>query len=90
MKTPACNFELGEIVAMPGFTDCFGKVHPRVEMLVVTERRLIETKERAEFSMPPYWRIKAAYNSEGFNWYEGAERYFEKSGETTWPQRSQS
>ena len=81
MTNLTCKFEIGEKVAMPGFTDCFGKVQPRVELLVVIARRLIETKERAEFGMPPYWRIKAALDSEGYNWHEGAERYFEKLGE---------
>lgn len=81
MEKPECKFEIGEIVAKPAFTDCFGKLQPRVELLRVVERRLIDTKERAGFGMKPYWRIKAATDANGFNWFEGAERYFEKLGQ---------
>ena len=69
-----CKFALGEIVAMPRFTDCFGKVYPRIENLVVIARRLIEAGER----IPPYWRIKVACDPEGLDWYEATESWFEK------------
>lgn len=77
---PACKFEIDEIIAMPAFTDSSGKFHPRIEMLRVIERRLIENEERTRFAMAPYWRIKAAVDANGFNWHEGAERFFEKLG----------
>ena len=80
MAIPPCKFEIDEIVCKPAFTDCFGKLQPRIELLRVVERRLIDTKERAEFKMKPYWRIKATTDANGFGWFEGAERYFQKLG----------
>ena len=81
METPKCKFQVGEIVSKPAFTDCFGKLQPRIELLRVVECNLIDTKERADFRMAPYWRIKAVTDAQGFGWHEGAERYFEKLGE---------
>ena len=77
---PICKFEIGEIVAKPEFIDSSGKLNPRIELLRVVERHLIETDERASFGMAPYWRIKAALDADGFSWFEGAERFFEKLG----------
>ena len=80
MNNPTCKFEIGEIVAMSEFADCFGTVHPRVKTLVVVDRLLVDPKERGQFGMKPWWRIKAAYEPEGYNWHEGAEWRFEKEG----------
>lgn len=72
---PSPKFSIGEIVAMPGFTDCFGKPHPRVELARVVERKL----EISEY-IAPYWRYKIAEDAEGWKWQEASERFFEKLG----------
>ena len=82
MKAPTPKFEIGEIVCRPSFKDCFGEVHPRIELLRVIERRLINNDEVGEqFRLASYWRIKAATpNVHGLAWFEGSERFFEKLG----------
>ena len=78
MEIPEPKFKLDEIVAYPAFTDCFGKFHPRVELLRVIEVNL--ANPLGEHGLKPYWRVKATPDAYGLAWFEGAERYFEKLG----------
>ena len=81
METPRPKFEIGEIVCKPAFTDCFGEVQPRIELLRVIERRLINDDTISEqYRLAPYWRIKATPDAYGLAWFEGSEKFFEKLG----------
>jgi hypothetical protein len=64
------QFEIGQRVKAVGFTDCFGKDVPERSGLTVTEVRKIEGQ-----SIPSYYRVKANA-ANGFEYIEGAERYF--------------
>lgn len=64
------QFTIGQKVKAISFTDCFDKFVPETPNLTITEIRLIEPS-----TMSPYFRVKAEH-SDGFQFIEGAERYF--------------
>lgn len=70
-KTMQSVFTIGQKVKAISFTDCFGKLVPETPDLTVTEIRRIES----EHGTPTYFRIKADH-ADGFQYIEGAERYF--------------
>ena len=61
-------FQVGNLVTATEFTDCFGKYHPAISPLTITDVRLVVCDT---FS---YFRIKAV--GDGSNWVEGSEQYF--------------
>lgn len=64
------QFTIGQKVKAISFTDCFGKIIPETPDLIVADIRLIEPS-----SIPAYYRVKAEH-ADGFQFIEGAERYF--------------
>ncbi len=62
---------IGDKVQMPAFIDCFGNHVHETEVLTVTEVRLVWQLA----AMKPYFRV-VAYADNGFNYHEGAERFF--------------
>lgn len=63
-------FTIGQRVKAVSFTDCFGKFVAETPDLAVTEIRLVEGS-----SIQSYFRVKAE-KPDGFQYIEGAERYF--------------
>jgi hypothetical protein len=63
------QFQLGQVVSAPEFTDCFGKPALGYPYLIVTDVRLIDSM----VSMRPYYRVTARNRWE---MVEGAERFF--------------
>ena len=66
---PRAPFLIGQAIVAVGFVDCFGEEHADRAGLVVSDMRYVHNGSG-------HWRIHASNPSNGFEYIEGAPRFF--------------
>lgn len=66
------NIKLGDTVNIPSFVDCFGKI-------VKAKTGYVVSSITAWTDYTPYYRLKAHNPIDPFQYFEGAENFFEVS-----------
>ena len=70
---------VGQIVSVKEYTDCFGKLHPRIDGMTVQAIRRIAPESDL---MQPYLRIAATKDTGDVGLFEAAERFFDTDSNT--------